>query len=618
MKSYINQYKWSFLLSWTVSYLVYPTWALPVSVAGRFLIYSALSVYLAISWFLVSKWVNVITVDRFFIVSPRNLSKDIKDHKWVLIISFIAFVFHIPRMTMPILNLGDEALHIQGGLWVYDYLGRGWYRSLQIIFWVVTVLLLAGIKRDVRIFYSKILTASYRRMHTRGLVITLLIFGMIYFLLAKDITYNLPLVRYPPVSRFLYLFSFLISGMTHLAPRMIQLAFYLMTGFYIYRTVGLFYDKETSLLAIPFYLFSPVAFHYSGLAQLTSGVVFFVVFISFHFMRYLINKDKRDLLIVSFFTGLGFLYKEEILLMFFICCSYLVLDSLIEKRMMDIKDELKVMLISLVPVPPWMLIQRFVNWRQYSIYGHHLTSLDTLTIYLKLILTQISYPLFILFVVSIFFVLIYKRDRLSLFYGFLFVAYYLFYTADYTAVWRQHRFSIIFYPVIAVYMALLLDDVIKKIRWKPLLKMVLILITVYLLILSLDNRWGNQVFADKTLRFPNEEAMRWVRDNVKEGEKILVLRIMPAQFYRDKYDIDRDKIIHFWYEMDDVSTPEKLLTYITDNKIKYIMFPYSPEYPESQNFKIFGYLKENFKNEFLEVARFNIENNYIYVYAVKE
>jgi len=265
-----------------------------------------------------------------------------------------------------------------------------------------------------------------------------------------------------------------------------------------------------------------------------------------------------------------------------------------------------------------MLIQRFVNWRQYSIYGHHLTSLDTLTIYLKLILTQISYPLFILFVVSIFFVLIYKRDRLSLFYGFLFVAYYLFYTADYTAVWRQHRFSIIFYPVIAVYMALLLDDVIKKIRWKPLLKMVLILITVYLLILSLDNRWGNQVFADKTLRFPNEEAMRWVRDNVKEGEKILVLRIMPAQFYRDKYDIDRDKIIHFWYEMGDVSTPEKLLTYITDNKIKYIMFPYSPEYPESQNFKIFGYLKENFKNEFLEVARFNIENNYIYVYAVKE
>ncbi len=369
---YTNQYKISFVLSWLLS-IFYPTWALPVSITERFFIYSGLIIYFAISGFVVSRWLDSISINKPFIIMPQNLLNDIKDHKWLLIISIVAIGLHIPRITIPILNLGDEALHIQGGLWVYYYLGGQWHNALRFCFIIIVCLAIMGaLNKKTREFYSHIFTILRQKIHTGGILIIPLLVFIVYFISIKDINYDLSLVRYAPVSRFLYLFSFFIAGITHIAPRIIQLTFYLLTAIYLYRTILLFSDRKAALMTIPFYLFSPVIFHYAHLAQLTTGIVFFIVAIIFYFLRYLRYSDRRDLLLTTFFIGFGFLYKEDILLMLFICSSYIVLNKF--KDLRGLIGDLRILWISIVPVIPWMIIQRSVNWRQYTIHWEHFTS----------------------------------------------------------------------------------------------------------------------------------------------------------------------------------------------------------------------------------------------------
>jgi hypothetical protein len=604
-------------------YLIYPTWALPVSVTGRFFIYAGLIIYFAISGFLTSRLLDNLIVNEPFITKPKNLSGDIKNHGWLLIICFIAVIFHSTRITIPILNLGDEALHIQGGLWVYDYVGRDWHRVLQFIFWVVAGLTFMGMIKNVREAYLRIFNAVYQKVYSRGSIkyyfFILLAISILYFLLLKDITYNLQLVRYAPVSRLLYLFSFLVAGITYIAPRIIQLTFYILTAIYLYRTINLFNDRRGALLALPVYLFSPIVFHYAHLAQLTSGVVFFIVLISFHFLRYLRDKDKRSLLLVSFFIGVGFLYKEDILLMFFICTFYLMFYRLKEENIIELKNEMKVLLISLIPVIPWMLIQRFVNWRQYTIHWDHFTSPVAL-VYPSLLWSH-SRIIFILFIISTVFVLIKKRNNLTLYFGLLLIAFYLFYTADYTAPYKQHRFSVAFYPTMAVFLSQFLVNTIEQTKWRHSFKFVFLAIIIYLIFLSTNPYLSRYVFPDKTLKFPVGEAMKWVKANLKWEEKIVAIRIMPVRFYCAKYGIDRNRFIQFWYELGEILSPERLRNYCVKNNIKYIMFPYSPDYPKGKEGKVFEFLKslkEDRNNDFTEMARFNIGEDYVYIYKMRE
>jgi hypothetical protein len=109
--------------------------------------------------------------------------------------------------------------------------------------------------------------------------------------------------------------------------------------------------------------------------------------------------------------------------------------------------------------------------------------------------------------------------------------------------------------------------------------------------------------------------MKWVKDNVKEGEKILILRVASSIFYGDKYNIDRNKIIDFWHNLKEVSTPRQLKTFIRSNNISYIMFPYGPHHLMGHD--IIEYLKSNSGNEFTEAEKFTMGGNYIFIYKIQ-
>jgi hypothetical protein len=128
---------------------------------------------------------------------------------------------------------------------------------------------------------------------------------------------------------------------------------------------------------------------------------------------------------------------------------------------------------------------------------------------------------------------------------------------------------------------------------------------------SLNAAFLRQPEFSKMQDYPTEKAMKWVKDNVKNGEKILTIRIMTTLFYSNKYGIDRNNIIDFRYDLEEIYTPDKLKRFCISNEVDYITFSYGAV---NKLYPIIKYLKENKNNEFIELKKYNIEDNYIIIY----
>jgi len=625
MQTFINQYKTVFFLSWILFYIVFPAWILPISVSARAFVFFGIIIFFVMSLNAMNRWFKVLAVDKPLIVNPGHWLFNVKNNIWLSLICFIAAILHIYQIvTLPNLMFGDEALHLQGGLWIYKYIDSNRHYYFQCALWFLLILFIW--KRQT---VTAVLAELYFKCRTNKLCRNFSIIFIIcvvsgYFYLLKDLPHHPGFVRYPPVSRLLYLASYLLFGINNTGPRILQLIFYLLTAIYLYRTVLLFNNKETALMGACIYLFLPIPYFYAHTAELGSGTVFFITAFSYYFLRYLQGRDNRDLFLASGLISLGSLFHNLIFLTFFICIAYLIIFKMRSKgRDFVSAISFKVILISLVPVIPWMIIGRLFTWRNYDIVWPHLLSLDRHAAFLSLMHTNVSWIIFILFLISAIFIVRDKKNEILLFFGFLFVSFYLFLVAD--SVPQSARLSMTFYPTIAIYISQFYSGVINKIRLKQSAKTIYFILIFYLIAISSISPLNEKFYLEeksKVEQYPSEAAMKWIDDNVKEGEKVLTLRILPAEFYMAKFGVSRDKTINLMYDIDDVSTPENLISFCNINKISYIMFPFSTKPPkviikQVIVHKTLMYLKENKGNEFLEVARFNLGNNYIYIYKLK-
>ncbi len=602
-------------------YLVHPSWALPIPVTARGLLFFGLIILFFILSLIMNRLFASLAIDKPVIIYPENFSKHIKDNAWLLIICLVAVIFHSAPLSSPIYLVGDEAIYLQNGLWIYDYFGAFWHQSAKYAFWIGIVLTVTVYRKKFTCGFDErpsdcnlgILTKSFYILS--GLCLLVL-----YFILIRDLPFNITIVRDPPLQKFLYMLSYFVLGINYIGPRLCQLLFYILSAIYLYRTINLLSDKKTALLGASIYLFSPIIFDYAHFAELHSGVIFFIIIISYYFLKYLYYQDNRDLLLSSYFLGTGFLYKRDIFLMFFICSAYLVFYRVKNRELHLTRRPLEILSLNLFPIIPWLIIGKFFNWRNAWISLSRFASLDNVTAYLLSIPAQLSWIIFFLFALSICYVLILKRNLLSFYWGFLFLSFYFFYTSQ-DIPFLAHRFSMAFYPTIAVFTALFLSSLEHKIKWKHTFKMVFTVLTIYLIFLCTVPSFSDRFITYRDVKaqyFPGDRAMQWVRDNIKDGEKILSFRFKPDLFYRDKYRIDKDKIISYWYGVDDMEKnllPEELKAFCIDNKISYILFPYGLQFIDNP---FISYLKENKNNEFIEAAKYNIDENYIYIYRIKK
>jgi hypothetical protein len=642
MNTYIIHYELLFCVSWAFFYFIFPSWALPVSVTVRLLTFVGLIIYFSLSAYIMHIWLRYVHIDKPVIIPATYKSRDLKNNIWLICLILLAVILPLYPITSPVRIMTDETAHLQAPLGIYVQVNKAWNKfsglPIQYIAWASTgLLLLVTMKKKIKCTISKPLSVLYSKsISNRRMKLLFLFFliglSIVYFHLLKNLPFHDLLIRYPPVSKLLYLWSYLLLGITRIGPRIIQLSFYILSGIYLYRIILLFRNEKTAFLGTFLYLFSPLVFSYAYSAELSSGLMFFIMALSFYFLRFLKDNDSRDLLLSSYFISIGFLYKREILLMFFVCTCYLFMHNLYKKNLAGSKKQLEMLLISIFPIIPWMIIGKLFISRNYEVVWSHFISWEKFTAYFDMIPTQASFFIFILFLASILYFLVGKRDILSLFFGFLFLTFYVFYTGDATE--KIDRFSVIFYPTIAVFIAQFLSFIIHRITWKHSFKIVYSALACYMILMC--TIWQpTSLKADlvayksmKTRYFPVEEAMAWIKEHTNEDDRILILRVAPAVIYRDKYNIKRDRMINFMFGLDNVSTPEKLKAYCRTNRISYLMFSYNPKSPGfntraaekhfKKSWEVLEYLKNNSKNEYVKLAAFNIGENYIYIYKAEK
>jgi hypothetical protein len=521
------------------------------------------------------------------------------------------------------LIIGDEALHLINGLWIYNYIDHSWHKVFQILLWILMGLFVIVMifKGAVNSALEKIKKNLYRGISRNSFYYLLIFLGIIalfsYFYLLRNMTYSLILIRYPPAGKLLYFLIYSAFGINHIFPRIIQLIFYLLCAIYLYRTICLFHEKQAALLVAAIYLFLPISFAYAYLAELESGVIFFIVAISFYFLRFIKNRDNRDLFVSAYLIGIGFLYKDPVFLVFPVCFIFLVFHKVKNPHLFSMVH-LKIFSLALVPVVPWMIITKLFSWRNYTFQLSNLTSFEgKIADYFSVMSLNLSEIVFILFVLSFIYFCFFKRNILTVFYGFLFIVYYFFIISDMGSI--SPRFSMAFYPTITIFISLFIITMIQNIKWKYSVNLFSILLISYLIVISSMLPTTNRFLTienRKLFYFPSEKAMKWVDRNVKDGEKILTVRILSADFYRVKFGIDKHKIIALWYELNELYPPEKLREFSREKDVSYIMFPYNKYLSNQVGFEILQYLKNNHNNEFRELETFNIDENYIYIYKI--
>jgi hypothetical protein len=392
----------------------------------------------------------------------------------------------------------------------------------------------------------------------------------------------------------------------------------------------MFNKKETALLGTTIYLFSPLIFSQSSLAMLASGVVFFLILISYYFLRFLKDENNRDLILTAYFIGLGSIYRNELMLMFIICFTYLLLRKI---KNMDWSStiQFKILLLSLIPIVPWMMISIDV----YEPIWSNLITFNELITYSLMIQSQVSSIIFALFLLSGIFILFTKKDGLLLFFGYLFIAYYLFYTIMETAKY-DHRYAAPLYPTIAVFIAWFIFSIAQRIRWKHAFKLFFSVLAIYLIVLCVIPRSSSSLTTFKYRHheiqyFPIEKATDWIVNNTGKDEKVMALLhdygFFVEKIYKNRHKLSQNKFVSTVINNEDYTS----LGYIRalkksclEENITYVMFSYGPNniYTPNKRFQDFlehmRYLHENIGKEFIKAAEFNIDDNYIFIYKLKE
>ncbi|MHA2220207.1 MAG: hypothetical protein ACXACY_30370, partial [Candidatus Hodarchaeales archaeon] len=318
-----------------------------------------------------------------------------------------------------------------------------------------------------------------------------------------------------------------------------------------------------------------------------------------------------------------------LMIMFVICFVYLLINRALKRDLHPI-IHFKILLFSLIPILPWMKIGPSIppEWS-------HLTTVEGLSIVISMVQSQISLIILILMIISFVFILITRRDHLSLLFGLSFIAYYLLFTIMRFGEWN-HRYMIALYPSIAVFLSLFVSRIAKKTRWKHAFTLLSLILTFYLVFISIVPRsfsnlttWRYRDF--ETQYFAVDKATDWIKNETDRDAKILVLYLISyklylERIYPDRKDIGQKEFIFRdpGYDVKKIIYPlQNLRKYCEEHNISYIMFPYGPNNllpnarPLVETMEMTRYLFENMDDYYEKMATFSFDDNFILIYKVK-
>lgn len=357
---------WALFLLAAASYVAYPVWNLPAAWPVRLL--------------LLNFFVLLAAAALYSPLVDAELEPSAAELKELWPAVLLAAAACLPLWLTPIACAYDEQSHAGPAAWALGRLAGAAgldVRLLPLFFLPAAALLAWGAVK----IYKKGLS-----LPGRGTAVLLLAAaGNLWFLadlrwdLADAVGRYQTVLRYPPLSKFLYLPAYALLGINEAAPRLVQFAFVSMTAVYLLRLLrDLKADPPPRLTYLLIVLF-PSFFNLSLSAELEGGTVFFFAAALYHFIAAARTGERGQFLKCAFWLAAGFFYKQLLLgLLLSLLPALLALRLLAPERRADWLFGLKTLAIPALLGLPFIVISAVLGVRSTALEPAYLLDPGTM------------------------------------------------------------------------------------------------------------------------------------------------------------------------------------------------------------------------------------------------
>lgn len=407
--------------------------------------------------------------------------------------------------------------------------------------------------------------------------------------------------RYPPIGKTLFGLSYSLLGIENYAGRVTQILFALATGYVLFLMAEYlpFTDAEDHshedhhqhhhsrpprprFPILTLFYFNPFIGNVLFYDHIEVGTVFFSIAPLYFFVLWRRSKIDTFLLIYWLLFIAGIFYKQVEAFLFPVIAIYILLDGSLDKagKLKAARSALSVPLVTYLPL---MIYEKIYHFAPSDLVLTRVLNPAAPFIPLFQLPAAGGFMLLALYLAGAIFALRHwKNDFVRILILFAVISLFLL---NVTPAWMTNRNLMPVFPAFAVFGALLLEWIYKKM---PSIAVALLLVFIA------ESAWLNFASADVELinaetyqhyATPYDELARYIESQQLHKVKIYAPAYSePSHFYFSKNHIPSGNYVRtFWETSPNQQTLEGLLGYMNRNGIEYVVVP-SPEVPRTTRF----------------------------------
>ncbi len=291
---------WALFLLTAAAYVFYPVWHLPLPWPAQ---WALLNIFILISAGVLYSPLDEVSLD----VSLPELKE-----LWPVILLTAAVCLPFWLTYLP--TGYDDQSHAGPAAWLLGRLTSA--IGLNILFLPVLSIPIAAMSAAAAFsIYKKGISLPTRRTAALALAAAgnLFFFASLRFGLADAIGRFETVLRYPPLTKFIYLLAYLLFGVHEALPRAVQFSFMILTAVYMLRLLKFLKAEAPPVPTCLLILFFPTFFNLSLSTELEAGTVLFFTAAIYHFIKAADTGEREQFLKCAFWTSVGFFNKQLML-----------------------------------------------------------------------------------------------------------------------------------------------------------------------------------------------------------------------------------------------------------------------------------------------------------------
>lgn len=423
------------------SYVFYPVWHLPLPWPAQ--------------WALLNFFILISAATLYAPLGEFSLAAALDDIKKLWPALLAAAALCLPFWLTPLPTGADDQSHAGPAAWLTGRLTSAAGLDIRLLPLIAIptalILILAAIKLHKKGFRFPGRGASILTLAAAG---NLYFFASLRFGLAEAIGKFETVLRYPPLSKFLYLPAYLLLGVHEAAPRLVQFLFLALTAVYLLRFVKLFKADPPLPLSCLLIAFFPTFFNLSISTELEAGTLFFFTAAIYHFIRAVGAGDRGQFLKSAFWVSAGFFYKQLLLGLFLSYMPALALLWLVRREERPLfAFGLKTLALPLLTGLPFILLSAAYGIRNTGLIYSNLTDPAAMTLTLKALYWTCGAPITALLAASAAYALFRRRSPELWLLLYFAAAYYFMISATEATGYVRHSQPFYIAPVLMMLLA---------------------------------------------------------------------------------------------------------------------------------------------------------------------